>query len=191
MNRATAEPPARSVSVLMYHSISSGPGPTCIKPENFRRQMDMLQEHGYAVVSLGDCRRWILSQLDLPARTVALSFDDGFADFATAAFPQLQRRGWPATVFLPTGHVGGTDRWEQRRPGAAARSLLDWSTAQSLAGSGVEFRRHSVTHCDLTRLSGAALADEIVTPKHVIEDKLSCRVESFAAPFGRTRRRGF
>ena len=125
MNRATAEPPARSVSVLMYHSISSGPGPTCIKPENFRHQMDMLQEHGYAVVSLGDCRRWILSQLDLPARTVALSFDDGFADFATAAFPQLSAGAGPQRCSCPQATSAGPTAGN--RGGLVPRLARSWT----------------------------------------------------------------
>ena len=55
-----------SVPVLMYHSISDGSGPTCIEPEAFRRQMAILEETGYRVVSLMDLRGWMRDERELP-----------------------------------------------------------------------------------------------------------------------------
>jgi peptidoglycan/xylan/chitin deacetylase (PgdA/CDA1 family) len=175
-----------SVPVLMYHSISEGAGPTCIAPDAFRRQMTLLDECGYRVVSLSEVGEWTRGRRDLPPRSAVLTFDDGFLDFATAAFPELHRRGWPATVFLPVGHVGGTDRWESRRIGDTARRLMDWSTVAELAAAGIDFGAHGVTHRDLTQLNGDDLIDEVLTPRSVIEERLSRPVASFAAPFGRS-----
>lgn len=184
LNQPVSSP--RSVPVLMYHSISGGAGPTCITPEVFRRQMDLLEQSGSVVVSLGDLGRWIDERRALPGRCAVLTFDDGFADFATAAFPELERRGWSATVFLPVGHVGRTDRWDSGQNGRKPRSLLDWPAVAELAAAGIEFGGHSVTHRDLTQLAGDELWDEITTPKALIEQRLSRPVESFAAPYGRT-----
>jgi peptidoglycan/xylan/chitin deacetylase (PgdA/CDA1 family) len=170
----------------MYHSISDGAGPTCIPPEAFRRQMDLLEQSGSVVVSLGELGRWIDESRALPGRSAVLTFDDGFADFATAAFPELERRGWPATVFLPVGHVGRTDGWDSGQHGRKPRSLLDWPAVADLAAAGIEFGGHGVTHRDLTQLSGDELSDEIARPKTMIEERLSRLVESFAAPYGRT-----
>lgn len=175
-----------SVPVLMYHSISEGAGPTCTAPEAFRRQMTILEESGYGVVSLTELGEWTRGCRDLPPRCAVLTFDDGFLDFATAAFPELQRRGWPATVFLPVSHLGGTDRWESSRKGATARRLMDWSTVAELAAAGIDFGAHGVTHRDLTQLRGDELLDEVLTPKRMIEERLSRQVASFAAPFGRS-----
>jgi peptidoglycan/xylan/chitin deacetylase (PgdA/CDA1 family) len=175
-----------SVPVLMYHSISGGAGPTCIDPETFRRQMGLLGEAGYQIIPLGDLVPWIEEGRELPHGSAVLTFDDGFLDFATAAFPELERRGYTATVFLPVGHVGGTDRWERTRPGARARRLLDWSAVAELAQAGIDFGGHGVTHRDLTQLEGDELEDEITRPKATIEERLARPVTSFAAPFGRT-----
>jgi peptidoglycan/xylan/chitin deacetylase (PgdA/CDA1 family) len=178
--------PRGSVPVLMYHSISDGPGPTRIAPEVFRKQMDILEESGYRVVSLTELGEWMRGLRDLPPRCTALTFDDGFLDFATTAFPELHRRKWPATVFLPVGHLGGTDRWDSSRRGATAKPLMDWGTVANLAVAGVDFGAHSVTHRDLTQLRGDELADEVLRPKSMIEERLSRPVASFAAPFGRS-----
>jgi peptidoglycan/xylan/chitin deacetylase (PgdA/CDA1 family) len=170
----------------MYHSISDGSGPTCIAPGVFRQQMEMLEDSGYRVVSLLDLLAWMREGADLPDRCAALTFDDGFLDFATAAFPELARRGWTATVFLPVGHVGGTNRWESAGNSSAARRLLDWSAVLELATAGINFGAHGVTHRDLRLLRGDELRDEVVRPKREIEDRLSRAAVSFAAPYGRT-----
>jgi peptidoglycan/xylan/chitin deacetylase (PgdA/CDA1 family) len=148
--------------------------------------MELLEDSGYRVVSLNELGDWMRGEHDLPPRAAVLTFDDGFFDFATAAFPQLQRRGWPATVFLPVGHLGGTDRWESSRPGTSPRRLMDWSTVADLAAAHVEFGAHSVTHRDLTQLEGTELADEVLVPKMMIQERLARPVTSFAAPFGRS-----
>jgi peptidoglycan/xylan/chitin deacetylase (PgdA/CDA1 family) len=151
--------------------------------------MEVLEGSGHRVVSLDKLLAWMQGKGELPERSAVLTFDDGFLDFATAAFPELERRGWPATVFLPVGHLGGTNRWESARPHAAVRRLLDWPTIVELASAGIEFGAHSVTHRDLTQLRGDELIDEVVTPKRMIEERLSRQVTSFAAPFGRTNAR--
>jgi peptidoglycan/xylan/chitin deacetylase (PgdA/CDA1 family) len=170
----------------MYHSISDGVGPTCIAPEAFRTQLAILEESGYQVASLVEVGEWLRGLRDLPQRCVVLTFDDGFLDFATAALPELQRRRWPATVFLPVGHLGGTDCWDSSRRGRTPRRLLDWATIADPAMAGVEFGAHGVTHRDLTRLKNTELVDELLKPKSMIEERLSRPVTSFAAPFGRS-----
>jgi peptidoglycan/xylan/chitin deacetylase (PgdA/CDA1 family) len=174
-----------SVLVLMYHSISDGPGPTCIAPGEFRQQMAVLEETGYRVVSLTDVLNWIEDGRELPERCVALTFDDGFADFATIAFPELHKRAWPATVYLPTGHVGGFDHWEPASR-LGHRPLMNWATISELAAHGVDFGGHGVEHRDLTRVRGALLEAEVRDSKRAIEDRTGNAVTSFAAPYGRS-----
>lgn len=185
MSAMPTESRGSSVAVLMYHSISDGSGPTCIAPEAFRQQMAILEETGYRVVSLMDLLSWLQDGCELPGRCVALTFDDGFADFATIAFRELHGRGWPATVFLPTGHVGGFDRWEAPSQ-TGHRPLMDWATISELAAHGVDFGGHSVEHRDLTRIRGTALEAEVFNSKRSIEDRTGREVTSFAAPYGRS-----
>jgi peptidoglycan/xylan/chitin deacetylase (PgdA/CDA1 family) len=186
MSDAIAQQPSGLVPVLMYHSISKGASPTCIAPQEFRMQMDILEQAGYSVVPLPRFGEWTRGNAELPPKSAVLTFDDGFLDFATTAFPELERRRWPATVFLPTAHVGGTDSWDSAPSRTSARRLMDWSTVENLSAMGVEFGAHSATHVDLTRLEGDDLTAEILRPKTLFEERLGRPVTSFAAPFGRS-----
>lgn len=177
---------ARAISILMYHSVSEGPGPISIAPADFRMQMALLGECGYNAVGLDDVAAWQRGERELPCRTVVLTFDDGFDDFADVAFPELQSRGWTATLFLPAGKIGGTADWERRAGGPSARRLISWQTAGELAQRGIELGAHGFSHTDLTTLSPEAARQEIAGSKSMIEDRAGCRVTSFAAPYGRT-----
>ncbi len=92
--------------ILCYHGIAMGEEhgshPEMFMPvDMFARRMDVLAQSGAAVLDLGEALR-LLRSGKLPPNSVALTFDDGWADFPTQAFPVLQKHGFPATVYLTT-----------------------------------------------------------------------------------------
>jgi peptidoglycan/xylan/chitin deacetylase (PgdA/CDA1 family) len=147
-------------------------------------QIDLLQELGYQSVSLEQAAAWLNGRGELPRPSVLLTFDDGFQDFSTVAWPILQARGFGAVVFLPTGLVGGLDIWESVN-GRRARRLMDWDEVRRLAREGVEFGGHSVHHGDLTRLPLSRVCHEVAGSKQELETQLQRSVLAFAPPFGR------
>ncbi len=169
------------VNVLMYHSIADGAGPTSIAPQVFAQQMRALAESGCTVVPLSAIGAWLRQQTPLPERPVAITFDDGFADFIPAA-RVLQQHGFDATVFLPTARMDQVEDWS----GAATppRQLMTWDDVRALAGDGVEFGGHSLTHPDLTALSADAIEREVRGSRDEIEERLGRRPATFAAPYG-------
>jgi len=170
------------VDVLMYHSISSEPGPTSIPVSTFREQMQSLSDCGCTVVPFSRFAAWQRREVSLPARAVMLTFDDGFADFADAAFPILDAHGYTATVFLPTGRLGGREDWYGAN--AQPRPLMSWPTVKDLAARGIDFGGHSVTHADLTRLSAADLNREVALSQAHIAEQLGKAPTTFAPPYG-------
>lgn len=95
--------------LLCWHGLSNvdehlwRPG-LYITPRMFRRRLQILGESGCSVLSLDEAlaRLWAG---DLPPRSVVITFDDGFNDFAVHALPLLKEFGFPATLYLTTYHV--------------------------------------------------------------------------------------
>ena len=172
------------INVLMYHSIAEGSGPTSIPAETFRRQIETLAECGYQTVSLASFKSWHSGALDLPEKPIAITFDDGFVDFADTAFSILRKHKYTATVFLPTGKIGATEDWEPTK-----RPLMSWSQVAELAKQGIDFGGHSVNHSDLTKLSAEQVAYEINGCHDDIAEKVGRAPVSFAPPYGRSGER--
>lgn len=180
--------PDARVNILMYHSISHAPGPTSIAPETFRGQMDILAACGYHPISLSAFASWHAGDAELSPRSVVITFDDGFADFAEHAFPKLQARNWTATVFLPSGKIGQSEDWDGSNS-STPRRLLSWGQVADLAKEDIEFGGHSVTHRDLTKLSSEMLRHELRHCRDQIEQRLERAPVNFAPPYGRTNQR--
>ena len=98
------------VPVLMYHSVNPESHPVMyrliVKPESFARQMQFLKSHHYNIVSLETVGRLIQEKKNIPPKTVAITFDDGFRDNYIYAYPVLKRLGLPATIFVIYDEVG-------------------------------------------------------------------------------------
>ena len=95
------------MNVLTYHSISNSAGPTSISPDIFRQQIETLAECGYRAVSLTEFKGWCEGKVEAPTPSVVITFDDGFLAFAERAFPVLRSNNYTATVFIPSGRLGG------------------------------------------------------------------------------------
>jgi len=173
--------------ILMYHSISPAAAPGfsrfAMHPGDFAAQMAFLADGGYQTLTVTEAMAARDRRRPLPARSVVLTFDDGFADFHTTALPILREHGLRATLYVTTGYVGGAGRWladcdEQDR------RMIGWSQLREAAAEGVEIGAHSHTHPQLDRLDTPGLASEIRRPKVLLEDRLGLAVNSFAYPFG-------
>jgi len=175
-----------SVPVLTFHSISSDSGPTSISPETFRMQMDVLADCGVAAMTCDEFLDWHRGGAPDGRRRVLITFDDGFADFATAAHPVLHERGYSAMVFVPTGKLDYREDW--RGAHSPPRRLLGWSTVRELAAAGVEFGGHGVAHADLTRVPAPVRRHEIERSARELEQQLGRPTRAFAAPYGHVNR---
>jgi len=175
-----------SLAVLTYHSLDTSGSVVSAPPEAFAAQISALAESGFRGVSLRDALIHHEAHGAWPERSVALTFDDGYANFYEVAAPALAARGFTATVFVVSGHVGGMNDWEPPPAGLGPRPMLSWSQLSDLSSAGIEIGAHTRRHRDLRRLSAPEARDEIGGSRAEIEDRLGRSVESFAYPFGHT-----
>jgi peptidoglycan/xylan/chitin deacetylase (PgdA/CDA1 family) len=171
------------VPILMYHSISenlfgkSHPySHINTSPEVFLQQMRCLRQAGYHSIDLNELMSGFETGIDL-AKSVVITFDDGYQDFLTDAMPVLKQCGFTATVFLATGRIQQTS---MRLEGV---DYLTWSDVRELHEEGIQFGSHTVTHPDLRCLGPEQIEYELGYSKEVIEQKLGVSVNSFAYPF--------
>jgi O-antigen biosynthesis protein len=181
------------VPILLYHGISTDASPAfrrwVVDPNRFAEHVEFLAAGGYQPVTVSQLARALGGQSALPDRPVAVTFDDGFADFATGAFPSLARLAYPATLYITTGYVGASSRWLDRE-GEGDRPMLDWDYVRRLDRSGlVEIGAHGHTHRQLDVLPARDLPAEVDAPKRRLEYQLGHQLASFAYPHGYSSRR--
>ena len=172
----------RHPPVIAYHSIEEL-DPTGSGAAVFERQMSYLARSGYRTLSSGEFVRAVESG-EWPARSLLLTFDDGYLDFAADALPVLVASGLSATVFLISDVLErGPQEWLGPRPAYKA-PLMGWSEVRALRGKGVSFGSHGASH----RVYGPALSEEFAREaahsKAVLEAGLGEAVELFAYPYG-------
>jgi len=172
----------RGLPILMYHSISEmaeskrHPYYELRTPvKNFEQQMSWLARNGYRSLCMSDIAPEMLC--GSAAKHVVITFDDGFRDFYTSAFPVLRQYGLTATVFLPTAYIG-TQRMQ-----FLGMDCMIWREVEELDKAGIEFGSHSVSHPQLYKLPQSSLEDEIAGSKQHIEEHLQKPVQSFAHPY--------
>jgi len=171
------------IPILMYHSISEEPATanhpyflTNSCPRVFAEHMRFLHENGYETVSLTETIRCLKAGQTSP-KSVVLTFDDGYDDFYTNAYPVMSLYGFNATVFLPTDYIGNEPRsFNNKR-------CLTWNQVRELHRAGVTFGSHTVTHPQLRSVAQRDLAYEVRHSKETLENELDSKIESFCYPY--------
>ncbi len=120
---------------------------------------------------------------DIPDRAVVITFDDGLACAYENALPILLEYGYPGTVFVISGLLGGHNNWCEEF-GFPLRRMLTVAEMRALLDAGVDIGSHTVNHPSLGRTEADAVKHEICDSKSALEDLLGVEVSHFAYPFG-------
>jgi peptidoglycan/xylan/chitin deacetylase (PgdA/CDA1 family) len=171
--------PWTGLRILGYHRVADVPHDLSVAPDAFRRQLELVAASGVPVVRLSD----VLTALEQPldGRRIAITFDDGYADFLDHALGALRELGLPATIFVPTALVGRRDfEWYADSPPA-----LSWDELAELERDGlVDVQPHSRTHPWLPTVGDAEAQEEIAGAKADLERRLGVDAQVFCFPAG-------
>ncbi len=158
-----------AVPVLYYHLIDDhlyGPYPSMfVSPKEFDKQMAYLKSNGYTVISLDE-----IEQAARYTKPAIITFDDGYADNYTNAYPILKKYNFKATIFLISGLIG--------KPGYLNKEEI--GKMQDL----VSFQSHTVSHPYLTKLSAKLQDYELAESQKEIEAIAGRKVDALAYPIG-------
>lgn len=198
---------AQTVPVLMYHHVSPVDGMITVSTANFEHQLRWLQRHGYRSLTCDEFAGHLEGR-PVPARSVLITFDDGYLDNWVYAYPLMKRYGFHGVIFLVTSWVGEgpvrsclgqsglpetpshrecEDRIEQ---GRADDVMLRWSEIDVMRAEGVfEFHSHTHTHTRWDLGSDAAdknrhIAQELALSRATLQERLGGVSEHFCWPQG-------
>lgn len=170
------------VSVLTYHSLDESHSPISTARNEFQMHLYWLALAGYTTCTLA---RFFDRKIgSLSSKTVALTFDDGYENLYEIGFPLLNKLGFKATIFVPTGYVGRTNAWDSQEIHIPNLPLLSWGALRELSNAGFEIGSHGVEHVRLSALPVHQIRKEVHDSKKELEDRLGRSVHSFSYPFG-------
>ncbi len=164
----------------MYHYISVPPAGAdiyrrdlSVKPAELEAQLAWLRSQGYQGIRLADLVYYFTQGRPLPEKPVILTFDDGYRDNYTNAFPLLLKYGYVGTFFLVTRPIDDGDP-----------AYLSWDMVKEMHQAGMDMEPHGYRHYDLRGRDVDFLVYEIVGAKEAIEARTGETCRFFAYPSG-------
>lgn len=166
------EPPS-GPRILIYHQVGAGlDRQMAVTTSDFEWQLDWLAKHREVVDIETAVRRWEENGSD---RLVVLTFDDGYRDTFTRAFPLMQERGFPFTLYVTTEmiHSEGT-----------GKGLL-WGHLETMLSSGLmTLGGHTHSHRDLRGATRDEVRWELDRCDDLLQRRLGRRPLHFTYPWG-------
>jgi peptidoglycan/xylan/chitin deacetylase (PgdA/CDA1 family) len=165
----------------MYHHIADPPPDAdpirqdlSVSPQAFEAQLRYLVKTGYQPITLRDLVYHLTLGTSLPERPIILTFDDGYEDNYTNAYPLLKKYGFVGTFFIVTEPV------DKQRAG-----YMSWAQIEIMNTGGMEIGAHSYTHPDLRGKSVDYIIWQVLGSKEAIEARIQQSVRLFSYPSGR------
>jgi peptidoglycan/xylan/chitin deacetylase (PgdA/CDA1 family) len=172
-----------TATILCYHIVEAPAAPRMhIDRETFRQQLQYLEMTGYNVVPLRHVYEFVTGKrASLPKNAVVITIDDGWRSTYTEAYPELQKRKFPFTVFIYPNIIGKT------------ANALTWDQIREMSDAGVDIQSHALTHPFLTKRRHRSMNEtkyaqwlqrELAESRRILEKQTGRRVQFLAYPYG-------
>ncbi|MED0851283.1 polysaccharide deacetylase family protein [Bacillus altitudinis] len=160
-----------ALPILMYHSISSGNSLRVPKSE-FAAHMKWLKDNGYVTLSPKEAYQVLATNSTPSEKYVLITFDDGYTDNYTKAFPILKEYGMKATIFMIEQSIG--------RPHHLTDAQMD-----DMIAHGISIESHTIHHLELNRLTQKQQEEELKGSKVFFDQRFSQQTIMVSYPVGR------
>ncbi|MGP1405886.1 polysaccharide deacetylase family protein [Filifactor alocis] len=176
------------IPILMYHHFTTGNdvnSPT-VSQANFERQMNYLYEHGYTTIHLNQLEDFLDGKIQLPAKTVVITMDDGYRSNYEIAYPILKKYHMRATQFPIVENIGTLSEYtnSSRLPHCSADEMKAMKDV-------FEFQSHTYNTHYLTTDKKSALITKDYNDVYADLSKasttlamLDCSPYAFSYPYG-------
>ncbi len=165
----------------MYHRVWPGMADSLtITPEKLEEQWMWLKTQGYATLSLQQYLDIATGkQITYPEKSLLITFDDGYLNNLTYAYPLLQKLGWQATFFIIGGTLDGTYPLSE---GCDQKMVIE--DLQKLDAATVQLALHGYQHEHFKQKSLAELKEILQKSIDVFEQSGLTYYRSLAYPYG-------
>ena len=170
-----------SIPILMYHHVGDWGesradwAPWVVRSKEFRAQMDWLVANGFHTITFRELLAGQKAGESVPAKSVIISFDDGWSAQESVVRAELEPRGMHAVFFVYTAAVGATPN---------NSGYISWEQLRILESAGHEVQSHTVSHGRLTDMPPSQLDREMRESRATIEKEMHHPVKVIAYPFG-------
>lgn len=165
----------RQVVGFIYHRFGDDRYPSTNTPlADFSDHLAFLKNNGYKVMNFTEAVHY-LQQEGVYEKAAVITIDDGFKSFYESALPLLRQYGYPSTLFINTGSIGGRD-------------YMSWKNIKESIEAGVEIGNHSHSHGYFLNVGEQNRIDtfraELRIAQQLIEENLGVIPKVFAYPYG-------
>ena len=172
--------------ILIYHTVDdyklSRPAGIDCPPAVFAEQMSWLGKN-YKVIPLQELTEGYLAKGKTPPRNVAvITFDDGYEDNYTKAFPVLRHLGLPATIFCVTKYLNA--KWPAEDWGGLEKPMLKAEQIREMAQHNITFGSHGHSHRELTNLAADEVKEELNLSWQSLQEVTGRKPLYVSYPFG-------
>jgi len=157
------------VPILMYHSVTDklwGYKNLHVSPKELENQVKYLSENGYTSLHFSELNN--VSQYKKP---ILLTFDDGYENNYTEAYPILKKYNIKATIFVCTNFIN-------------KKNDLTIDEIEKMKGL-IDIQSHTVNHLDLSTLDDNKLDNELKLSKEKLEELTGKEITTLAYPAGK------
>ncbi|PIT89392.1 MAG: hypothetical protein COU27_00655 [Candidatus Levybacteria bacterium CG10_big_fil_rev_8_21_14_0_10_36_7] len=141
-------------------------------PAIFEMQIATLKNAGFTFILASDVADILDGKKPAPKNPILITFDDGYADFYTDAYPILKKYGAKATIYVVPGLINDKNY-------LTLKQLINLSKNEN-----IEIGAHTISHAVLKNTTIEKVKYEVLGSKEMLEDMLGIEIVSFAYPYG-------
>ncbi len=158
--------------MLNYHQVADTNNPLAVHVSDFDTQMKFLADSGCITITPDELYAGINGEIELPPKPVLITFDDGYIDNYTNAFPILKKYKLRATIFV-------IPAFTSVYPG-----YMTWEQLKEMESKGIAIESHTLNHTKLEELPDDEIRNELLNSKNLLEEQLGHPIEFLAYPTG-------